>query len=504
MCLTLSNLYPLKDWNWDGDQIVHDTIIPGTRKTLYGQRWYEVDIREFLLFKDNAVIKRELARITKRLSDEDRWFFQSHETHSFDFRVQKILEYVSRHIAYQRRGLRGHDHWLFPEETLELQGGDCEDRAFLLAAMILASGVSSYVVRVALGKLYDHDPSVPEEKKHSDHVWVMYKNEAGVWMLLEGMVFTRAARKASRGELKRSIKPTARIEYIPYFVFNDAHLWQIDNNTAGAKFKAFIVGRMFWRHFNPTFGAAVHNSIFDEALQDLPWAKRQWLKMMSLYIDTLKSYDPRDHFDNGYILESWRQMEKRIETKTLNDMAYATHALADFYAHSSYACFARTTNGGGLTLFDGAIRPGLFRPQPDYGQGDFDMTDASRFSINQVLYGSSDRRKVVRELNADMIISGRFAQPDDPVNSDLIKFFINIPYVMRRKPEFHLKGGLPHHDEVAIDGPLDKDGAIPKKHRLYGDPAKYQRQFELRRSAAVRHIRSIFGSLKPDEVDNLR
>jgi predicted transglutaminase-like cysteine proteinase len=63
-----------------------------------------------------------------------------------------------------------------PDETLKLRSGDCEDRALLIASMLLASGISSFNVRVALGKFRAW---MGEEHDDFGHVWVMYKDESG-------------------------------------------------------------------------------------------------------------------------------------------------------------------------------------------------------------------------------------------------------------------------------------------------------------------------------------
>jgi hypothetical protein len=75
--------------------------------------------------------------------------FCSREPGSFDFRARMVRAYVSEHIAYGK--LDPNNPWQFPEETLVLRSGLCEDRAFLLAGLMLAAGISSFNVRVALG-----------------------------------------------------------------------------------------------------------------------------------------------------------------------------------------------------------------------------------------------------------------------------------------------------------------------------------------------------------------
>jgi transglutaminase-like putative cysteine protease len=59
----------------------------------------------------------------------------------------------ARSIRYTRTTSRDYDTWLFPDETLALKRGDCEDISFLIASLLIASGISPYTVRVAIGYL---------------------------------------------------------------------------------------------------------------------------------------------------------------------------------------------------------------------------------------------------------------------------------------------------------------------------------------------------------------
>ena len=338
MCLIQSNLYLDKKWNWEGDRIMQTPIIPSSRKVPRTRIQYDTDIRGFLMTKDNAVIKKEIGKLIKSLKLHEANFFCSRLPGSFDFRVQKILEFVSNHISYEYRQRAKDDEWLFPDETLAKKTGDCEDRSFLLAAMIIASGVSGYVVRVALGKLYDHN----NKKNTHDHVWVMYKNEVGRWTLLESQIFEKKNRHLKAEKLLREYPDLSEsIEYVPYYVFNHDHLWRLDDNTLSIEFQDYLNNRTFWKKFDPRFAAGVHNSIYDLAFHDLSWEKRFWMKSVSLAVDTVQTYDPCDHFDNGYISQGWDLVDKRLAKKTLTGLAYAAHTIADFYAHSTYACFAK-------------------------------------------------------------------------------------------------------------------------------------------------------------------
>lgn len=43
------------------------------------------------------------------------------------------------------------EFYQFPAETIALRKGDCDDSAFLLASLLVASGISEYCVRVVMG-----------------------------------------------------------------------------------------------------------------------------------------------------------------------------------------------------------------------------------------------------------------------------------------------------------------------------------------------------------------
>lgn len=190
MCLTSSNVRSQTQWNWDGDLIVHSPVIRKARKV--AGKWkkrFDTDIRGYLSDKDNAVVAGVLDTIASGLPDEERALFYSHRRGSFDFRMRKVTEYIAAHISY-RRDSRAYETWQYPEETLALGTGDCEDQAFLLASLLLASGISGYVVRVAMGRLYDQ-----AKRSSRDHVWVMYRNESGLWMLIEPLLYTKGAQR---------------------------------------------------------------------------------------------------------------------------------------------------------------------------------------------------------------------------------------------------------------------------------------------------------------------
>jgi hypothetical protein len=478
MCLATSNVRGAAQWNWEGDTIIHDPIIVGCRDVLGKKKErYDIDIRGFLANKDNAVLKRTVRKIAAKLPAQERALFYSRAAQSFDLRMRAVTAYISSHVAYEGTSSREFDYWLFPEETLKTRKGDCEDRAFLLASLLLAAGVSSYSVRIALGKIYNQNT-----KESYDHVWVMYKNESGVWMLIEPLLLTQEARaQTKRLAKKKAVSPEETVEYIPYYVFNDSHLWRLKNNTITTTFEKYLRSRQFWKDFDPKFAAGVHNHIFDEALSELSDTDRMYVKGISMALDINPAiYDPRDHFDNGYIDEGWKMVKMRIGEGTLSGLARAAHTAADFYAHSSYGCFAKKDANDELVLFDPDDPNASLEVPPDYEGGGFAF---SRFTRNQSKCSSADP---ARQWEGK-IVSGRFGQHGDQAQGFLEKTFISIPYALRSAPGFEKRTCLPHHNEIAVD--TEKK---PDVHKLYDDPEEFKKAYERRRKAAVAHIKKIY------------
>lgn len=514
MCLTHSSIRNLGRWNWDGGKISQEPIVPsgrpvvGTRST-----FYEIDVREFLVTERNATmhetLEHEIADFISRRKGKLS-HFRSRDESSFDYRAAVITDWVSQEIGY---GKKGQNYWQFPDETLKLRSGLCEDRALLLASLLLGSGISSFNIRVALGKLVL--TAAGGKSRVFDHMWVMYKNEAGQWKVLEpkaAKIPRRLAGTVAPAGMPDSPKaPTLSSEYCPEYLFNDVHLWDVHPSRKSLPIRKRVASqKRKWKRIHPRFIGVVHKSILRDALYDfLLGRKREDLFeeldshffhvagvldiVEDLDYDTT-TYDPRQHFDNGYIEEGWalvmRNLEDFSRTGNLDAFARAAHAIGDFYSHSSYGHFAVETNGS-IEPFN-PDRPDAGFARPDYGPLlGFDLSHAI-FSVNKTLW----RRGLTNEVAAawdGRLISGRYAQDHDTwpglLNHLLMEGVTYIPKRLTKAPDFHLRGGLPHHNEIAVDHDPDKEG--PQKNRLYGEDA-YAKQFALRRGAAVKHIRKVF------------
>lgn len=477
MCLQTSSIRPYQKWNWNGSEIVYDTSIPASRKLIRGKKTilkFPVDIREFISIENNAVIKSVIKKIIFDLSEDERLQFYKNEKGNFDFRVRKCQEYL-KNIAYID-AKSNYDEWQFPEETLELKSGDCEDLAFTLASLILSSGISDYCVRVSLGKVINHGST--SKNQHWEHAWVMYQNENGVWEIIEPLLFTKQVTQQKTVSRPRAINPESiDIEYIPHYVFNRHHLWRVrsDDPVLRKKFKEYLKSeRDYFNKFNPGFAAQVHNSIFHEALKGMPWLEMQIVIATSLYIDVNTiAYDPRDHFDFGYIDAGWERIKNRLSTKEITDFAKAIHAIGDFYAHSYYGYFAIDAATNKIPVYnpDKPLDPSGLK---------YD------FSNQGDLPGCKLRKcrpgvKTPEELWTGKLISGQW-----------YRWYASIPDDIQYTDDFCTRRCLPDHDTVAVDSTKFD----PAKHKLFKTQTEYKKQFDARKAAATEHIKLVYKQWK--------
>jgi hypothetical protein len=466
MCWQTTGIRPYQRWHWMGDEIVYDPVIPASR-TIPGTKRvrYPIDIRQYLSISENAVIRGALETLRKGLSPHEQARFSTRKPGDFDLRARCVTAFISRTVAYQRSGRR-FDQWRFPEETLALGRGDCEDRAFLLAALLEASGISSTCLRVAFGSLVDY--SHPIGLQRWDHVWVMYQDEQGCWHILEPLALGQRGqgqRRRSGAKHVQSAGTIPDVEYIPHFVCNRAHLWRVRSSEQAAtrSLHDYIQDRHFWQDFNPTFATAVHESIYDEALIGMPPDDLDMVKRWSTWADVdVLRYDPRDHFDFAYIDEGWTRLKERLKTGHLDDFAYAIHALADFYAHTIYADFADRRQDSSLELYD-----------PDHPLPSARLT--YDFGPYAPLPGCAEQPGKVEAYWQGNLISGQWW-----------RWYTTFPDELEASPTFKHRRCLPDHDALAVDGPGRKEA-----HRRY-DTREYREQFRLRQTAAVQHIREVY------------
>ena len=204
-------------YRWEGDLIIQNTVMKNKRFVIGGlNKPIDTDIREWISFEDNNVMKEILRDLENK-----KHLPTTRKPGDFDKRAITIWNEVAERIQYvhDSEKQRREDFWLFPPEISKLGQGDCEDGSFLLASLMIASGISPFCVRVVLGEVFDE-----KGKSLGGHCWPIYKNETGDWCLLESTLDKIPSRLPEADQLAR---PGQFFQYVPYYCFNNFHLWQI-------------------------------------------------------------------------------------------------------------------------------------------------------------------------------------------------------------------------------------------------------------------------------------
>ena len=204
-------------YNWEGDLILQNTLIEKKRYVIGSEDIHiRTDIREWISFEDNIVIKE----VINKLADGNKLPRTKHPG-DFDRRARVLWDFIARNILYvhDSKQQRKEDFWLFPPEIYTLKQGDCEDSSFLLASLLMVSGISPFCVRIVLGEICDENG-----KSIGGHCWPVYKNEVGKWCILESTLdripscFPEADNLSEKKQF---------FQYVPYYCFNNRHLWLI-------------------------------------------------------------------------------------------------------------------------------------------------------------------------------------------------------------------------------------------------------------------------------------
>jgi transglutaminase-like putative cysteine protease len=227
-------------FNWAGDVIIRDTVMWNKRAVLGSPNvLIPTDIREWITDPKSEVIQRVLKEIdlpTARLAG------------TFDTRAWRIWKYVAENVEYAEdkasQGLP--DFWLFPAETITLKKGDCEDTSFLVATLMIASGISEQCVRVVLG-------TVTMKNNTYGHCWVAYQDESGTWCLVESTL-SQVPDKLSPAD--PMTEAGAKSRYEPQFCLNSSHLWALRST------RTMVAEYVRQREERPGLGPAVYELQF--------------------------------------------------------------------------------------------------------------------------------------------------------------------------------------------------------------------------------------------------
>jgi transglutaminase-like putative cysteine protease len=204
-------------YDWAGSRIIR-----GKHTVANGKRWVignedvliPTDLREWISPPDSIELKKAVSEISPPVGSQEG---------SFDERARLVWEYVINCIDYAQdaNAQSKRDFWQFPAETLALGKGDCEDCTFLLASMLLASGISPFCVRAVIGV------SIQKDESSVGHSWPIYKDEDGGWRVLESTL--QKDELPSEWPLADELaKPGSLPQYLPSICFNQDHVWVVD------------------------------------------------------------------------------------------------------------------------------------------------------------------------------------------------------------------------------------------------------------------------------------
>lgn len=134
----------------------------------YGKIQNKIDYRMYLQYP-NSQITNLVNTIVGRADSDDQKAYKIIEW------VQKNIKYTSDIYNYGRD-----EYWALPTQTLQKKKGDCEDGAFLIQSMLLASGVSPDRLRTYGGLVIDPAGGL------GGHAWTVYKRQTdNQWVLLD-------------------------------------------------------------------------------------------------------------------------------------------------------------------------------------------------------------------------------------------------------------------------------------------------------------------------------
>ncbi len=216
-------------YDWAGTRILqHNTVLPDKRRVFNNlDTLVPTDLREWVTPGNREEIRRALREMTLPTTRKPG---------SFDARAKEVWRWVTDSITYTEDAPSQllSDFWQFPAETIATNKGDCEDSSFLLASLLLSSGISPYCVRVVFGTLeVSGSGPIP-------HAWTVYKDESGRWCTLESTLDPGEvpAELPSAEALSREGNPVG--VYTPIICVNTEHVWEIGSRHDIAGVEEFI------------------------------------------------------------------------------------------------------------------------------------------------------------------------------------------------------------------------------------------------------------------------
>lgn len=163
-----------------------------------------IDVRHFIQVPDFY-----LDRITK---DEGIWDMKSHAD-----KALACLRYVRKHVAYvsDKTSYGLGEFWTFPNESLALGKGDCEDMSILVVSLMRNAGVPAYRVKVAAGWVV-----AGKNAPLGGHAYPLFLRDDEEWVVLDPCYYPNDIPVNQRVPVKND----SNYKDV-WFTFNDEFSW---------------------------------------------------------------------------------------------------------------------------------------------------------------------------------------------------------------------------------------------------------------------------------------
>ena len=114
-----------------------------------------------------------------------------------DQKALACLKWVINNIKYlsDKSQFNLIEYWMYPQESLHVRAGDCDDGAILLANLMLVLGIPQWKIRIVAGWTFDHQ----------GHCYVTYYcEETEKWVALDWCFYPNTKKIKDRRDYKNS------------------------------------------------------------------------------------------------------------------------------------------------------------------------------------------------------------------------------------------------------------------------------------------------------------
>jgi predicted transglutaminase-like cysteine proteinase len=190
----------MKDY-WNNKHPKKSIIYAGRGVRGYDQR-INIDVRN-MVWGDDAMLQSITSNIYGS-NDEKALIIQRYIVNNFKYVDDKVSS-----------GLE--ECWMFPNESLVLRQGDCEDGSILMASLMLNAGIPNWRVRVTAGLV-----KAGKAAETGGHCYVTYCRETdNNWVILDWCYLQDANIDIKNKPIMRDKKEYLNI----WFSFNDEYSW---------------------------------------------------------------------------------------------------------------------------------------------------------------------------------------------------------------------------------------------------------------------------------------